>query len=172
MFCCVRLFCKPVDYNLPGSSARVTFSGKNTGVGCISFSRGSSWPRNRTQVSCIAGRSFINWATLREINIYTYTHTHIHVCIHTHTYVKAMATHSSTLVWKIPWMEEPSKLQSMGSLRVGHDWATSLSLFTFMHWRRKWQLTPVFLPGVSQGQRSLVGCHLWGHTELDTTEVT
>ena len=49
---------------------------------------------------------------------------------------KAMAPHSSTLAWKIPWMEEPGRLQSMGSLRVGHDWATSLSLFTFMHWRR------------------------------------
>ena len=49
-------------------------------------------------------------------------------------------------------------------LRVGHDWATSLSLFTFMHWRRKWQPTPVFLPGESQGLGSLVGCCLWGHT--------
>ena len=62
-----------------------------------------------------------------------------------------MAPHSSTLAWKIPWMEEPGGLQSMGSLRVGHDWATSFSLFTFMHWRRKWQPTPVFLPGESQG---------------------
>ena len=59
---------------------------------------------------------------------------------------KAMAPHSSTLAWKIPWMEEPCRLQSMGSLRVGHDWATSLSLFIFMHWRRKRQPTPVFLP--------------------------
>ena len=50
-----------------------------------------------------------------------------------------MAPHSSTLAWKIPWTEEPGRLQSMGSLRVGHDWATSLSLFPFMHWRRKWQ---------------------------------
>ena len=58
--------------------------------------------------------------------------------------------------WKIPWMEEPGRLQSTGSLRVGHDWATSLSLFTFMHWRRKWQPTPVFLPGESQGRGSLV----------------
>ena len=74
-----------------------------------------------------------------------------------------MAPHSSTLAWKIPWMEEPGGLQFMGSLRVGHDWATSLSLFTFMHWRRKWQPTPVFLPGESQGQGSLVGCRLWGH---------
>ena len=53
--------------------------------------------------------------------------------------------------WKIPWMEEPGRLQSMGSLRVRHNWASSLSLFTFMHWRRKWQPTPVFLPGESQG---------------------
>ena len=82
------------------------------------------------------------------------------------------APHSSTLAWKIPWMEEPGRLQSMGSLRVGHDWATSLSLFTFMHWRRKWQPTPVLLPGESQGRGSLMGCGLWGHTELDTTEVT
>ena len=44
--------------------------------------------------------------------------------------------------------------------------------FTFVHWGRKWQPTPVFLPGESQGQGSLVGCHLWGRTELDTTEVT
>ena len=83
-----------------------------------------------------------------------------------------MAPHSSTLAWKIPWTEEPGGLQSMGSLRVGHDWATSLSLFTFMHWRRKWQPTPVFLPGESQGRWSLVGCRLWYCTELDTTEVT
>ena len=73
-----------------------------------------------------------------------------------------MAPHSSTLAWKIPWTEEPDGLQSMGSQRVGHDWATSLSLFTFMHWRRKWQPTPVFLPGESQGRGSLVGCRLWG----------
>ena len=76
---------------------------------------------------------------------------------------KAMAPHSSTLAWKIPWMEEPGRLQSMGSLRVKHNWATSLSLFTFMHWRRKWQPTPVLFPGKSHGQRSLVGCSPWGH---------
>ena len=73
-----------------------------------------------------------------------------------------MAAHSSTLAWKIPWMEEPGGLQSMGSRRVGHDWATSLSLFPFMHWRRKWQPTPLFSPGESQGRGSLVGCRLWG----------
>ena len=85
---------------------------------------------------------------------------------------KAMATHSSTLAWKIPWTEEPGRLQSMGSLRVRHDWATSLSLSTFMHWGRKWQPTPVFLPGESQGRGSLVGCSPRGRTESDTTEAT
>ena len=55
----------------------------------------------------------------------------------------------------------------MGSLRV-----VSLSLIPFMHWRRKWQPTPVFLPGESQGQGSLVSCRLWGRTEPDTTEAT
>ena len=81
-----------------------------------------------------------------------------------------MAPHSSTLAWKIPWMEEPGGLWSTGSRRVGPT-SLSFSLFTFMHWRRKWQPTPVFLPGESQGWGSLVGCSLWGHTESDTTEV-
>ena len=67
-----------------------------------------------------------------------------------------MAPHSSTLAWKIPWTEESGRLQSI----------------TFMHWRRKWQPTPVFLLGESQGWGSLVGCHLWGRTELDMTEGT
>ena len=57
-------------------------------------------------------------------------------------------------------------------LGVGHYWVTSLSLFTFMRWRRKWQPTPVFLSGESQGRGSLVGCCLWGRTESDTTEAT
>ena len=46
------------------------------------------------------------------------------------------------------------------------------SLFTFMPWRRKWQPTPVFLSGESQGWQNLVGCRLWGRTESDTTKVT
>ena len=82
-----------------------------------------------------------------------------------------MAPHSSALAWKIPWTEEPGRLQPMGSRRVRHDWATSLSLFTFMHWRRKWQPTPVFLPGESQGRGShqaagglpSLGSHRVGH---------
>ena len=84
---------------------------------------------------------------------------------------KAMAAHSSTLAWKIPWMEEPGGLQSMGSWRVGHDWATSLSLFTFTHWRRKWQPISVFLPGESQGWEPgglpSMGSHRVGHDWSD-----
>ena len=80
-----------------------------------------------------------------------------------------MAPHSSTLAWKIPWMEDPGGPQSMGSLSQ-----TRLTdfTFTFLHWRKKWQPTPVFLPGESQGRGSLVSCRLWGRTESDTTEVT
>ena len=73
---------------------------------------------------------------------------------------KAMAPHSSTLAWKIPWMQEPGRLQSMGLLRVRHDWANSLSLFTFMHWRRKWQPTP----GMGEpGGLPSMGSHRVGH---------
>jgi len=74
-----------------------------------------------------------------------------------------MATHSSTLAWKNPMDGGAWKAAVHG---VAEDW-TRLSnfTFTFMHWRRKWQPTPVFLPGEPQGWGSLVGCHLWGRTE-------
>ena len=116
----------------------------------ILFCRGSAQPRDWTEVSGIVG----NLLRCRRI-LYQLTHQ------------GSPWLHSG---WK--FCSDPGGLQSMGSLRVRHDWATSLSLFTFMHWRRKWQPTPVFLPGESQGQGSLVGCHLWGRTELDTTEAT
>ena len=65
---------------------------------------------------------------------------------------KAMAPHSSTFAWKIPWTEEPGRLHEAGRYLVGITKSqTQLSDFTFMNWRRKWQPTPVFLPGVSQG---------------------
>ena len=99
-----------------------------------------------------------------------YTYQIVFIWVYQLSSEEAMAPHSSTLAWKIPWTEEPGGLQSMGSLGVGHDWETSLSLFTFMHWRRKWQPTPVSLPGESQGQGSLGGCRLWGCTESDMTE--
>ena len=82
-----------------------------------------------------------------------------------------MPTHSTILAWKIPWMEEPGRLQSMGLLSP-----TRLSDFTltfhFHALEKEMAPTPVFLPRESQGQGSLLGCHLWGHTESATTEVT
>ena len=144
----------------------------------ISYFRGSSQPRNRNLISCVScfGRWILYHCTtwkfpghLFYINLQLSRENN---GILADKMEKAMAPHSSTLAWKIPWMEEPGRLQSMGSLGVGYNWATSLSLFTFMHWRRKWQPTPVFLPGESQGQRSLVGCCLWGRTESDMTEAT
>ena len=84
---------------------------------------------------------------------------------------KAMAPHSSTLAWKIPWTEEPGRLQSMGSLRVGHDWVASLSLFTFTRWRRKWQPTGVLawrIPGMGEpGGLPSMGSHRVGHDWSD-----
>ena len=82
-----------------------------------------------------------------------------------------MAHHSSTLAWKIPWLEEPGRLQSMGWVASSQTRLSDFT-FTFMPWRSKWQPIPVFLPGESQGQRSLVGCRLWGRTESDTTDAT
>ena len=85
---------------------------------------------------------------------------------------KAVVPHSSTLVWKIPWMEESGRLQSRGCKELDTTERLHFHFFTFMHWRRKWQPTPVFLPGESQGQGSLAGCRLWGRTESDMTGVT
>ena len=82
-----------------------------------------------------------------------------------------MAIHSSTLDWKIPWMEDPGRLQSMGSRRVRHNWVTSLSLFTVMHQRRKWQPTPVLawrIPGMGEpGGLPSMGSHRVGHDWSD-----
>ena len=82
-----------------------------------------------------------------------------------------MAPHSSTLAWKIPWTEEPGRLQSMGSLGVRHDFTFTFT-FHFHALEKEMATTPLFLPIESQGHRSLMGCRLWGHTESDTTEVT
>ena len=113
--------------------------------------------------------SFVLCLLHLKINLDNYSMPVIEIFIFAAVY---MAPHSSTLAWKIQWTEELDRLQSMVSRRVRHDWVRSLSLFTFMHWRRKWQPTPVFLPGESQGWGSPVDCRLWGHTESDTTEVT
>ena len=80
-----------------------------------------------------------------------------------------MAPHSSTLAWKIPWTEEPGGLQSMGLLRVGHDFT-----FTFHFHALEKEMAPhsSVLAWRIQGRESLVGCCLWGRTESDTPEAT
>ena len=111
--------------------------------------------------------TFECWIPL-HIHTHIYTHTYI-VCINIYILEKEMATHSSTLVWKIPWVEEPGRLQSMGSQRVGHDWATSLS-FSIVPFGEGNGNPLQFLPGESHGQRGLVGYSLWGYKELDMTK--
>ena len=86
---------------------------------------------------------------------------------------KAMAPHSSTLAWKIPWTEEPGRLQSMGSLRVGHDWATSLSYTFHSHTLEKEVATHSSvlawrIPGTGEpGGLPSVGSHRVGHDWSD-----
>jgi len=79
--------------------------------------------------------------------------------------LSALCSCSQRTTWLIPYL--PQGLALKWLLRV-----VSLSLFPFMHWRRKWQPIVVLLPGESQGRGSLVGCRLWGRTELDTIEAT
>jgi len=83
-----------------------------------------------------------------------------------------MAPHSSTLAWKNPMDGGPWWAAVHGVAKSRTRLSDFTFTFTFMHWRRKWQPTPVFLPGESQGRGSLVGCRLWDHTESDTTEAT
>ena len=88
------------------------------------------------------------------------------------TMEKAMAPHSRTPAWKIPWTGEPGGAAVHGVAKSRTRLSDFTFTFHFMHWRRQWQPTPVFLPGESQGRGSLVGCRLWGRTESDTTEAT
>ena len=102
---------------------------------------------------------------------------------------KRIATHFHILAWRIPWTTKSGGLKSMGLQRVGHDWATKHTAHTMalkqetdglqvghlqsssllLPWRRKWQPTPVLLPGEFQGQRTLVGYSPGDHKEWDTT---
>ena len=84
---------------------------------------------------------------------------------------KAAFSRSSS-IFTYPIARIIHRYQGYESLPAEFTVLSIIPVFTFMHWRRKWQPTSVFLPGESQGQRSLVGCHLWGHTESDTTEAT
>ena len=168
---CAKSLCDPMDYSPPGSSVHRNSPGKNIEMGCHALLQGIFLTQglNPCLLYFLHFRWILyHWATwvgegggIKTLLCLTHS-----VVFDGSSMDKAMAPHSSTLAWKIPWTEEPGGLQSMGSWRVRHDWTTSLWLFSFMHWRRKWQPTPVFLPRESQGRGSLVGCHLWGWTRL------
>ena len=126
----VSTLCDPMDCSLSGSSVHGIFQARVLEWIAISFSKGSSRPRNQTRVSSIAGRFFTSWATILHS---TYVHFKRSICL-TQTVKhlpamretrvrflgredpleKEMAIHSSTLAWRIPWTEEPDRLQSMG----------------------------------------------------------
>ena len=80
-----------------------------------------------------------------------------------------MAPHSRTLAWKIPWTEEPGGLQSMGSLKVKHDFTFT---FHFHALEKELATHSSVLAWRIPGTGGLVGCRLWGRTESDTTEAT
>ena len=153
--------------------------GKNTGVSCLSFSNASKW-KVKVKSLCHAQLLAIPWLQpTRLLRPWDFpgksTGVGCHCLLWKFLYI--MYIYGSSFNWSYLTRGKSMdggawRLRSMGSLRVRHDWVTSLSLFTLMHWRRKWQPTPVFLPGESQGRGSLVGCHLWGHTESDTTDST
>ena len=76
-----------------------------------------------------------------------------------------MATHSSTLAWRIPWTEEPGRLQATGVDKSRTGLRDFTFTFPFLALEKETATTPVFLPGESQGRGSLVGCCLWGCIE-------
>ena len=115
------------------------------------FSRGSSQPRDRIQVFRIAAGFFTAEPQGKPKNT---------------------GVGSLSLLQRIFPTQESNQSPALQANSLPTELSGSLSLFTFLHWRRKWQPTPVFLPGESQGQQSLVGCRLWGRTESDMTEVT
>ena len=85
------------------------------------------------------------------------TSTYIYMCVCIHISGEGNGT-----PLQYSCLENPMEGGAWKATVHGVTEATSLSLFTFMHWRRKWQPTPVFLPGESQGRQSLVGCHSMG----------
>ena len=135
-----------MNRSLPGSSVHGIFQARVLEWVAISFSKGSSWPRDQTQVFCIAGRRFTLWAT-RE------------------AYFIEVLLKSSTIVTELS-----ISLFNSVSFCFMYFRALWLGEYMFIIWRRKWQPTPVFLPGESHGQRNLPGHSPWGHKESDTTE--
>ena len=159
-----QTLCNPIDYSLPGSTVHGISQARILERVAISFSRGSSWPRDQIHVSCTTG-GFLPTELLGK----PYSSSAIFQLLLYCLRENAMATHSSTLAWEIPWTGEPGRLQSMGSRRVGHTERLHFSLSCTGEGNGN-PLQYSCLENPRNG--SLVGCHLWGRTESDTTDVT
>ena len=146
--------CDPMNYSSPGSSVRGILQARI--LVAIPFSRGSSQPRDWTQVS---------YSLPRQPGVILLGHMIV--------LEKAMAPHSSTLAWKIPWAEEPGRLQSMGSLRVRHDWLSDLTSSFHFHALEKEMATHSSvlawrIPGSEEpGGLPSMGSHRVGHDWSD-----
>ena len=149
--------CDPMDCSPPGSSFHGIFQARVLEWGAISFSRGSSRPRDRTRVSWIPGRCFNLWAT-RETS---FKRRHV---IKFHLYIFKMGQPKETGFPR--WLsDKESAYQCRRRRRLGFDpWVGRIP------WKKKWQPTPVLLPAESHGRRSLVGYSPWDHKESDRTE--
>ena len=165
---CLMLW-DPMDCSPPRFSIHGIFQARIQEWVAISFSRGSSWPRNRTQVSCIAFRFFTTWATRRPCAAYrtlipqqglnpraslvaqmvknppAIQKTQVQFLGGEDPLEKGMATHSSILAWGILWTEEPGGLQSMGSQRIRHDWVTNTET-EHRPWQWKCQVLTAGIP--------------------------
>ena len=135
------ILCDSMDCSLPDSSVHGILQTRILEWVAMPSSRGSSWPRGRTHVLCllhlqassVSSRTSLVAQTVKRLS--TIRETWVQSLGWEDLLEKEMAIHSSTIAWKISWTEEPGRLQSMGSQRVGHDWATSLSFSFLCHYR-------------------------------------
>ena len=147
---CLTL-CDPMDCSPPGSSVHGILQARILEWIAICFSRGSYWLRDWTQVSCIAGKLFTVWATRESLRSWTGPE---NSWLYTNSQIYSTAIDGTS-----------GKDAAYQCWRQGfRPWVGKIP------WRRAWQPTPVFLPGESHGQRSLVGYSAQGHKESDTTE--
>ena len=127
------ILCDSMDCSLPDSSVHGILQTRILEWVAMPSSRGSSWPRGRTHVLCllhlqassVSSRTSLVAQTVKRLS--TIRETWVQSLGWEDLLEKEMAIHSSTIAWKISWTEEPGRLQSMGSQRVGHDWATELN---------------------------------------------
>ena len=149
---CLTL-CDPMDRSPPGSSVHGVLQAKILEWIAISFSRGSYWPRDRTWVSCIAGRLFTVWATREAL--------------------RSWAGPENSWLYNNPQIYSTAIDGASGKEPAYQCWRQRFHPWVGkIPWRRAWQPIPVFLPGESHGQRSLVGYGPQGHKESDTAEAT